>query len=192
LTGRKWLNCGLVAIRTAIVVAVVWQNLAGSYRTRQQYIDVSPKAPLTGSWEAEEFELDGQVRPPLTSDNDRWHHITIGQRGPKVSYLAIYAMTGRREFFTATVDGEKRAITLLRFSPPGSLPSIAPPTVLGEFTFGQPADELLTVEGRLNGRRIKAKLRYVDPKHFLLVNRGFHWINETPYNVSLPRKSTAG
>jgi hypothetical protein len=73
LTRRKWLNCGLVCVRTVIVVAVVWISVSGAYRTRQQYIDVTPKSALSGCWDVDEFELDGQVRPPLTTDGDRWH-----------------------------------------------------------------------------------------------------------------------
>jgi hypothetical protein len=37
------------------------------------------------------------------------------------------------------------------------------------------------MEGTLDGRPIKAKLRRAD-EPFLLVSRGFHWINELPFS----------
>jgi hypothetical protein len=37
------------------------------------------------------------------------------------------------------------------------------------------------MEGTLNGK-IKARLRRAESSDFLLISRGFHWINEYPFN----------
>jgi hypothetical protein len=34
----------------------------------------------------------------------------------------------------------------------------------------------------MDGRKIRAQLRRVPQTDFLLINRGFHWINEFPFN----------
>ena len=34
----------------------------------------------------------------------------------------------------------------------------------------------------MDGETIQAKLRRADEKSFLLTSRGFHWINEYPFN----------
>jgi hypothetical protein len=49
-------------------------------------------------------------------------------------------------------------------------------------TFEQPEPDLLALEGTLGGQKIRAKLRRTDIASFRLLSRGFHWINETPYN----------
>ena len=48
--------------------------------------------------------------------------------------------------------------------------------------YRQPQSELLEMEGKLDGKTIRAKLHKTDPRSFLLISRGFHWINEYPFN----------
>ncbi len=50
------------------------------------------------------------------------------------------------------------------------------------FTYTRPDDTHLTLEGRLRDDSIRARLRKIDTSKFLLINRGFHWINEFPFN----------
>jgi len=40
----------------------------------------------------------------------------------------------------------------------------------------------LVLEGELRGSPIRTRLRKKDPGTFLLLNRGFHWVNEYPFN----------
>jgi hypothetical protein len=40
----------------------------------------------------------------------------------------------------------------------------------------------LTIEGSIAGGRVSMRLRKIDPSKFLLLSRGFHWINEVPFN----------
>jgi hypothetical protein len=50
------------------------------------------------------------------------------------------------------------------------------------FTFEQPAADRLTLAGDMNGRAIRMQMHLVDRNSFLLINRGFHWIQEYPFN----------
>ena len=38
------------------------------------------------------------------------------------------------------------------------------------------------LEGTMDGKQIRAKLRLGEKANFRLLNRGFHWINEYPFN----------
>ena len=40
----------------------------------------------------------------------------------------------------------------------------------------------LTLEGKLGGSTLAVTLERVDPGSMLLMSRGFHWINEVPFN----------
>jgi hypothetical protein len=44
-----------------------------------------------------------------------------------------------------------------------------------------PAD-VITLDGKLDGKQIHAKLHHIPEPRFLLNTRGFHWINEYPFN----------
>jgi hypothetical protein len=45
----------------------------------------------------------------------------------------------------------------------------------------------VTFEGTPAFRRIRARLRRVDESALLLLNQGFHWVNEFPFNRAEPR-----
>ena len=49
-------------------------------------------------------------------------------------------------------------------------------------SYRSPSPEELVLEGRYNGEPIVATLRKRPLPSFLLNERGFHWINEYPYN----------
>ena len=44
-----------------------------------------------------------------------------------------------------------------------------------------PADVII-FDGKLDGKQIHAKLHHIPEPRFLLSTRGFHWINEYPFN----------
>jgi hypothetical protein len=48
----------------------------------------------------------------------------------------------------------------------------------GALAFQRPAPGRLRLDGSMNGRKIHMELQLVDRDKFLLVSRGFHWIQE--------------
>ena len=49
-------------------------------------------------------------------------------------------------------------------------------------TWSRPDVSRLILKGKLDGNPISMELREIEPTKFLLMNRGFHWINEFPFN----------
>ena len=52
----------------------------------------------------------------------------------------------------------------------------------GNFTFQRPAPDQLILDGQMDNHKIHMQMHLVDRDKFLLVNRGFHWIQEYPFN----------
>jgi hypothetical protein len=50
------------------------------------------------------------------------------------------------------------------------------------FTFAREAPDQLTLNGNMDGHETHLQLRRVDRNKFLLVNRGFHSIQESRFN----------
>ena len=50
------------------------------------------------------------------------------------------------------------------------------------FTFQRPTPNRLTLDGEMDGRKTQMQLQLVDRTKFLLLSRGFHWIQEYPLN----------
>jgi hypothetical protein len=46
----------------------------------------------------------------------------------------------------------------------------------------EPDASHIVIDGTFDGVRSTIRLRKVDMSKFLLTNRGFHWINEQPFN----------
>jgi len=49
------------------------------------------------------------------------------------------------------------------------------------FTFQRPAGDQLILDGRMDNHQVHMELQLTDRNSFLLVSRGFHWIQEAPF-----------
>ena len=74
---------------------------------------------------------------------------------------------------TAAFDMTAKTITLSR---------PADKTWTSRFAFQQGDAGHLTLDGTFDGRTIRMETHLFDRQNFLLVNRGFHWIQELPFN----------
>ena len=52
----------------------------------------------------------------------------------------------------------------------------------GTLAYAGEGEKGLRVTGEVAGVRVEAVCERREPKDFLLMNRGFHWVNETPFN----------
>lgn len=50
------------------------------------------------------------------------------------------------------------------------------------FTFQRVAQDQLVLDGSMDSHKIHMRLQLIDRSKFLLVNRGFHWVEEYPFN----------
>jgi hypothetical protein len=199
LVRRPWLDRTLAVMRTLIVLTFVGVTLYDDYENSKTYGQQSPEPPLYGLWEVEEFTLDGKNRPPLTTDAGRWQRVTFNKgftfrrMKPVNPRLAVINMPGKNilsaEF---EVDEEKKTITLTQG---GGLPAGTTPPAVQVLRYTELEPEVIEVtgevpflaDGKFGPKNVKVRLRHYGLDKFLLSNRGFHWINETPYNYYGPR-----
>ena len=137
-----------------------FSKVAGAY---------APKPPLYGIWMVDEFSLDGQMKPPLTTDAARWQRV-IFQR-PKS--LTIQPMTGPNQTFVLELNEESRTLSLGKPDDENWKATL---------TFDKPDDGRMTLEGEADGHKIQARLSRFDESTFLLKSRGFRWVQERPFN----------
>jgi uncharacterized membrane protein YphA (DoxX/SURF4 family) len=129
---------------------------------------------LYGNWEVDQLVADGVERPPLTTDPVRWQTLSINARS-----AVIWLMTGTREpsilvnrgLYDWKVDAASHTIALTL---PGE------PRLEETWHYSRPAPDRLVIDGPHGGKSLHVVLHLVpDP---LLMTRGFHWINEVPFN----------
>lgn len=127
------------------------------------------KSPLYGIWHVEVFEIDGVPRPPLLTDRERWRRLVFDHPWA----TTVQLMDGERVRWLVEID-ESQGLIKLRF--PNQ------PKRQAQLNFERPNADRLIVRGVYEGRRIIATMSREEASTFVLTSRGFHWINEYPFN----------
>jgi uncharacterized membrane protein YphA (DoxX/SURF4 family) len=167
---RKWLHYGTKALAVLFVAYLTVTGLQFSYKQRQDYSEAeAAKSPLYGLWNVEEMMVDGKVRPPLVTDRDRWRRamFTGGNR------MSFQLMSDSRARYNVEIDRKKRTLAFTKRDDPNWKSTLA---------YNRPEPKLLVMQGTFDGHQVRARLRQEEIPKFLLMTRGFHWINERPFN----------
>ena len=159
---------GRIAGRVATVVAIgsfVLLNVNEGIASEQVFGRKAAKPPLWGIYDVETFRLDGEVRPPLLSDASRWQNVIFDTRGR----LSVRLMDGRMQRYSAVVDG------------PGKLSIFPARGSRYLWTYERSSPQTLRLAGEIDERSISLELKARDLDSFRLINRGFHWVSEVPF-----------
>jgi uncharacterized membrane protein YphA (DoxX/SURF4 family) len=165
----------LLANRIALILQIVFgvvlvgMGFYGARTAWYQFGGARPKSVLYGIWDVEQLSIDGQVRSPLLNDYDRFRR-AIFDFPQAVTFQRMDDSLAR---YGAAIDEGKKTLVLTKGSDKNWK---------GNFTFQRPAPDRLTLDGEMDGRKTQMQLKLVDRSKFLLVSRGFHWIQEYPLN----------
>jgi uncharacterized membrane protein YphA (DoxX/SURF4 family) len=163
------------ANRIALVVQIVYGIclLAGNaYEARMNwhvYGGGSPKSALYGIWDVKKLAVDGVERSPLLTDYERWRRAIFDSP----ERVTLQRMDDSLARYTAAIDSKNKTMTLAKNGDANWK---------SEFTFVRPAENQLVLDGKMDGHRVHMEMQLVDRGQFLLVNRGFHWMQEYPLN----------
>jgi uncharacterized membrane protein YphA (DoxX/SURF4 family) len=114
---------------------------SGLEQAAERYGRLNPPRPaLYGIWTVEDFARDGRD-VPLYSEPDRWRLVLFHTPGS----LRIEPMAGAWKTYELGLDMERKT---MRLGPSASA-----------FTFQQPEKDVLILDGQMEGRRVRAKLR---------------------------------
>lgn len=166
---RKWLNRGALTLQVLFGLYLIGASIYGGYKRSKVYSSRTMKPPLYGIWLVDEFSVDGQIRPPLLTDTTRWQRAIFQYS----EALTVQPMTGPNQGFRLDLNLENKTFSLGKRDDPDWK---------AEFSFEEVEPGLITLKGELDGHSTVAKLVRFDESKFLLRNRGFHWIQEYPFN----------
>ena len=125
--------------------------------------------PLYGIWNVDEVLIDGHVQLPLLTDSGRWQRLIVDSL-PRINVQRMDDTFARYE---AGINMKDKTITLSKSSDPSWRATLA---------FDPMAGDRMSLHGDMDKHRVHMQLHLVDRNRFLLVNRGFHWIQEVPFN----------
>ena len=162
------------ANRIAVVLQVVFgcyligMGIYSGIQGWHRYGGGRPKPSLYGIWNVEQMSVDGQVRPAMLTDKDRWRRVIFDFQAFTTFQRSDDSLTG----FASAINDTEKTLALTKGSDKNWK---------ANFTYARPATDQLELNGAMDGHQVQMKLKLVDRDKFTLVNRGFHWINEYPF-----------
>ena len=137
-----------------------------------------PLPPLYGIWEVRQMSIDEQPRPPLLTDSARWRRAIFDSP----NRMAFQRTDDSFAPYGASVNLPDRTLALTKRGDKNWTAS---------FTFQRPAGDQLILDGRMDNHQVHMELQLTDRNQFLLVSRGFHWIQDAPLGRFAPDRSDA-
>ena len=165
---KKWQVIGIKVLKILIIADALFSGVKGSIDQGKQYGDNAPKPPLYGIYNTDLVIRNNDTIPPLTTDTSRWKQLIIQAN----NYARIKLMNDSMVNYSFKVD------TILKKAAGYSYLDTS-----NEINFHYIKDgDYLLLNGKIKNDSMFIKLKRFDEKNFRLMSRGFHWINEYPYN----------
>lgn len=152
-------------VASLLVIAFTGWSLLEAYQDRQEIHAPEARSPLYGLWSVEELEIDGQLRPPLLTDEDRWRRLVFD----RADLLVIQLTSDARVRYQLELNAEQQALSLTKRSDP---------KWRAELRYERNNNDQLSLTGTFGKQQIRAQLRRLDAAQFPLAHHGFRWINE--------------
>jgi hypothetical protein len=167
LARRPWVRRSLVAAQIlfgAFSFGSAWLGNRDAWHTVGAG---APRPPLYGIWTIERMTVNGVERAPLVTDWGRYRRVIFQNKATVIFWRMDDTSVG----YSATIDTARKTIALT-----------ANKQSLGTLAYEQPTPDTLILDGALAGQTLRFETRLFDRSRFLLVSRGFHWIQEAPFN----------
>ena len=163
--------------RALVRVALFLQLAMGAYVLGSEYYGArqawtrygggAAKSPLYGIWNVSVMKVDGVERAALIGDYGRWRRLLFSSP----ANMSFQRMDDTFQGYGSKVDMTAKSLVLTS----GDKES-------GKFTIQQVDAGRMILDGEMDGHKIYFDLRLYDRNNFLLVTRGFNWIQERPFN----------
>jgi hypothetical protein len=166
---RRKLNIGMVCLQLLLLAGFISTSLVQAREGLNELRGQALEPALRGIWSVDEFTVDGQARPPLMTDAGRWRRVILEYS----NRLSVQFMDKPQQRYSVKLDTKSKTITLTQREKPDWKATLA---------YESPQQDMMVFRGQVDGREVEAIMHRKDPSQFLLTNRGFHWINEYPFN----------
>jgi hypothetical protein len=168
-----------VAMAVQLVVAIYLVGATVYDSWKNEWLvrgDTASKPALYGIWDVEQFSLDGQIRPPIPTDQDRFRRVifdsgiiwelNINAEGGAV---AFQRPDDTFTYYRTSIDVLDKTLTL-------TYPGHGRKDWNAHFTFERPSADQLVLDGDIDKHKLHMQLHLFDRSKFELVSSGFHWV----------------
>lgn len=158
-----------LAAQVAFGILLLGANVYGSWTAWNTYGGGKVKSALYGIWNVTELILDGQPRAPLMTDHDRWRRAIF----ELPARMAFQRMDDSLARYNTAINVKQNTLTFTKADDKNWK---------ADFTFQRPSPNRLILDGTMDNHQVHMQLDLLDAGSFLLVSRGFHWVQEYPFN----------
>jgi uncharacterized membrane protein YphA (DoxX/SURF4 family) len=165
---KKWVKVGIRVLKILIIADALFYGVKGNMDQQKQYGDNAPRPPLYGIYNTELLIRNNDTIAPLTTDTTRWRQIIIQTK----NFARIKLMNDTVRNYNFKIDTITKKAVVYPFW-----------DTLNKTSFTYIKDpEYLILSGKMKNDSVYIRLKRFDETKFRLMSRGFHWINEYPYN----------
>lgn len=162
----KWIR---LISKTLFIGYLLYSSITESKERLKQWGDQAPKPPLYGLYEVNQFVMNNDTLPPLTTDTIRWQRMIVQWPGRTI----IQLMDDKFHYYNFEPDTIAKTMSIYQ----------GQDTLNKQlFEYEWKTEELLSMRGIWQKDSVLIDMRLRKATDFLLVNRGFNWINERPFN----------
>jgi len=159
----------LITAQVLVALYLLGTNVHYQIGTWNKYGPGFPRSPLYGIWRVDTMTIDGQPRPPLTTDTDRWRRVIFDRSDT----TTIQLMDDTLHPYPCTLDLSAKTLTLTKRTDQSWTAHLALQRV---------APDRVTIDGPMDGHLLHTELRPEGLDRFLLRTRGFNWVQEQPFS----------
>lgn len=165
MLSSKKMRVARIIFKFLFIASILYSNISGSLSAKKQYGDERKLPPLYGIYNSEFTVRNNDTLLPLITDSTQWRQLVIQREG----YAQVKMMNDSLKRYEFKVNDTTKTIM----------------AVLGSDTSRlsfKTDSSLLSIWGRMGKDSVYMRMHRYDIQKFRLVNRGFNWINEYPYN----------
>ncbi len=169
VTLKRWQQLSLRVLKFLLIAWAFGSTIYGNWSYYAESGDEVFQQPFEGMYDVHYFIRNNDTLPPLTTDTIRWRKLYITNNGR----ASIQLMNDTLKRFTLDKYPEKkewefisRVDTNYRFT----------------LHYQKPDSTTFLLSGFIGADSMYVQMRKLSPDNFLLMNRGFHWVNEYPFN----------
>ena len=151
------LRIASMALWTVVVGYVLFEHVSGGWAGYKQAYLTPVSTPISGLYDVAAFSIDG--RQPIGAPAP-WSKVDFTPQG-----VAVRRTDGNITRYAVNYMPDKLLLNKTY-----------------TLTWSRPDASRVVLRGMLDAGEVSVELRALDATRFLLLNRGFHWINERPFN----------
>jgi hypothetical protein len=184
---RKWLEWTAIGLRTCVFLSFAALMLLQAYRSAKTRGVLVPQNPSYGRWATLEFLRNGEkVAFPEQPTNPAPQQVTPskwkgGPDIPAVVRVSVAAQGATFMFADGSGISFRNSVPL---GPDLVLADVQTGRSAGKFQITFPEEDRMVLDGTLEDQKLRLTLRKIttQKKEYLLRTRGFHWIQDRPFN----------